>query len=90
MTVCAPKLTITVNEIAHKEGVAQSSLRAGGACQYLLPRFGESAYPDGPKRWDIAEYHRWRKIPAEERKRMWKEHLRNEKNRRKDSHISRA
>ena len=70
------KLTITVKEIATKEGVSVSSLCPSGKCAYLLPRFGESGYPDGPRRWDLFEYWNWRKIPAAERKRMWQEHLR--------------
>ena len=85
-----PKSTITVKEIAQREGCSVAALSPSGKERYLLPRFGESGYPDGPKRWDIMEYYEWQKIPKEERKRMWQEHLRNEKNRRKDSHISRA
>ena len=70
------KRTVTVSDIARMEGIAASQLRKGGKERYLLPRFGEPGYPDGPKRWDLFEYWNWRKIPAEERKRMHKEHLR--------------
>lgn len=76
LTGSSAKLTITVKEIAEKENVSVSSLSPSGKCRYLLPRFGESGYPDGPRRWDLFEYWNWRKIPAEERKRMHKEHLR--------------
>ena len=90
MTMCAPKLTVTVKDIARKEGCSVSALGSGGRERYLLPRFGESGYPDGPRRWDIFEYWKWRQIPQEERKRMWKEYLMHQKERKDDSHIARA
>lgn len=77
LTGSPAKLTITVKEIAEKEGCSVSALSPSGKERYLLPRFGESGYPDGPKRWDLIEYWKWRQIPVEERKAMYKEHLRN-------------
>ncbi len=64
--------TITVKEIAGIEGVSMSLIKTNA--RYLLPRFGESAYPDGLRRWDLDEYFAWRRIPSSERKKMLEEH----------------
>lgn len=65
--------TITIKEICEIEGVGLSLIKT--SARYLLPRFGESAYPDGVKRWDVEEFYKWRRIPVEERKRMFEEKL---------------
>lgn len=70
------KKTVTVDEIAKMEGVSNSQIRQRE--KYLLPRFGESGYPEGPRRWDFEEYLEWRKIPPEERKKAWQQSLREE------------
>lgn len=68
----APKV-VKVEDIAKMEGVSKSQLN--GKEQYLLPRFGVSAYPVGVRRWDLQEYLEWRSINPEIRYQMWKEHL---------------
>lgn len=70
------KLTVTISDIAQMEGISRSSLY--GQERYLLPRFGESAYPDGVARWDMDEYLKWRAIAPKERKLMYLKHINNE------------
>lgn len=77
MKRCIPaKCTVSVSDIAELEGVSKSSLY--GQEKYLLPRFGESAYPDGVTRWDTEEYLEWRRIPPTQRKQMYLKHIREE------------
>ena len=71
------KKIVTIDDIAVWEGVSISQLRKGGKQRYLLPRFGQSAYPDGRTRWPIDEYLAWSARPASERKAEYMEHLRN-------------
>lgn len=73
------KKTISIKEIANIEEVSISQLRPNGAERYLLPRFGQSGYPTGKTRWDIAEYQEWREIDPEERRQAYLEYLRNNK-----------
>lgn len=68
----APK-TVKVEDIAKMEGVSKSQLN--GKEQYLLPRFGVSAYPVGVRRWDLQEYLEWRSVDPRVRYEMWQEHL---------------
>ena len=68
----APKV-VKVEDICRIEGVSKSQIN--GKEQYLLPRFGVSAYPAGVRRWDLEEYLQWRSINPVERYRMWKQHL---------------
>lgn len=75
-------LTVSVLDIARMEGVAPSQLYQGGKERYLLPRFGESAYPTGTTRWPLEEYLEYRKLDPEERKAAWLRHLREQKDRR--------
>lgn len=67
---------VFVSDIAKREGCSESQLRKGGAERYLLPRFGESGYPSGRTRWDVDEYLAWSKMPKEERREAYREHLR--------------
>ena len=68
----APKV-VKVEDICRIEGVSKSQIN--GKEKYLLPRFGESAYPEGVRRWDLEEYLDWRSINPRERYRMWQQHL---------------
>ena len=68
----APKV-VKVEDICRIEGVSKSQIN--GKEQYLLPRFGVSAYPAGVRRWDLQEYLEWRSINPKERYRMWQAHL---------------
>ena len=70
----AGKDVVTVKDIARLEGTSYSSIMHGKD-MYLLPRFGQSAYPTGPKRWPVEEYFRWKKIPPTQRLEMYREHL---------------
>ncbi len=56
---------VTVNDIAKVEGVSFSHINT--KARYLLPRYGESAFPDGHRRWPLEEYLAWRRKPLEER-----------------------
>lgn len=66
---------VTIADIASIEGCSETQLRAGGRSRYLLPRFGESAYPTGYARWPRSEYEEWRKIDPRDRQQMWRKHL---------------
>lgn len=68
------KTTWTVSDVARVEGISAPQIRTTE--KYLLPRFGQSAFPDGTTRWPIEECLAWRKIPPEERKRAYEEHCR--------------
>lgn len=67
--------TVTVEDVCRIEGVSRSQVRLGGAERYLLPRFGESAYPTGKTRWPIEEFMAWRKRPPEERAQEYRRKL---------------
>lgn len=73
------KKTVGIADVARMEGISRTSIC--GKERYLLPRFGESGYPTGSIRWDIDEYLKWRKIPAEERERAWHKQLDEERRR---------
>lgn len=71
------KKTVNLQDIADLEGVSVSQLREGGKERYLVPRFGESAYPTGRSRWSIEEYLEWSKTDPQERLRCYLTHLKN-------------
>ncbi len=72
LLVSKQKAVVTVRDIAASEGVSESFLRSASGC-YLLPRYGESAYPDASSaRWDIDEYLTWRAIDPQIRKQAQK------------------
>lgn len=70
------KTVVDVNDIAKMEGSSYSAIMHGKD-MYLLPRFGQSAYPTGKKRWPVEEYMEWSAIPPQERQDMYREHIRN-------------
>ena len=70
-------LVVKIADIARMEGLSRSQLCGKEA--YLLPNFGRSDYPDGVKRWDMETWLKWRRIPIEERKRMYQTHLESER-----------
>ena len=72
----AGKTVVDINDIARLEGSSYSAI-SHGKDLYLLPRFGQSAYPTGKKRWPIEEYVEWCAIPADQRRDMYREHIRN-------------
>ena len=61
------KSTLDISDIAGIEGVSVSFIKQSEN-RYLLPRFGESAYPTGPVRWPIEEYVVWRRKDPYQRK----------------------
>lgn len=75
---CASKRVVNIQDIARLEGVSISQLRQGGSERYLLPRFGESAFPTGRPRWSIDEYLEWSKKDPKEREAAYRLHLREE------------
>ena len=54
------KTTMNISDVAGVEGVSVSFIKQADN-RYLLPRFGDSAYPTGPVRWPIEEYVAWRR-----------------------------
>lgn len=71
------KNTVCVADIARYEGVSKSFLY-NGAAAYLLPRFGESGFPEGQRRWEVSEYLEWRAIDPFERRKAYEKYLRGE------------
>lgn len=69
------KRVVDIDDIARMEDVCRDHLWKGGKQRYLLPRFGQSAYPDGKTRWPIEEYLEWSARPIEERKAEYREYL---------------
>ena len=67
------KKVVNVADIAHMEGVSKSKLYTDG--RYLLPRFGQSAYPEGFARWPLDEYLAWSSRDSMERQREFQQHL---------------
>lgn len=74
-TVVQGKGVVTIADIARFEDVAISTLRQGGINRYMLPRFGESAYPTGNTRWTLTEYLAWYERDPYEKKQLYLEHL---------------
>ncbi len=72
----APR-TVKVKDIARIEGISESSLNERE--RYLLPRFGESGYPTGVRRWDVDEYLAWRQKPVDERYRAFLQYNENKR-----------
>jgi len=70
---------VTVKDIAEMEGESTTKLYQGA--RYLLPRFGQSAYPEGYARWPLEEYLAWSARDPEERHREWLQHLESERKR---------
>ena len=67
-----PKV-VTIADISRMEGVSKSQLYQTE--QYLLPRFGQSAFPVGSVRWTLDEYLEWSRRDPSERHRAWMAHL---------------
>lgn len=76
MMVTGGKMVVNIKDVARLENVGISTLRAGGDNRYLLPRFGESAYPTGVTRWSIEEYLAWHKKDNFEKQILYQDHLR--------------
>ena len=75
MVRCCDRSVVTVEDVCRIEGVSRSQIRIGGSERYLLPRFGESAYPTGKTRWPMEEFMAWRKRPPEERAQEYRRKL---------------
>ena len=60
------KCTVDIADVAAFEGVSISFIKKSEN-RYLMPRFGESAYPTGPTRWSIEEFLGWRRRDPYER-----------------------
>lgn len=69
------RAVVTVEDVCRIEGVSRSQIRPGGAERYLLPRYGESAYPTGKTRWPIEEFIAWRKRSPQEREQEYRRML---------------
>ena len=69
--------TVTADEIARIERVSKSHIYEAG--RYLLPRFGESAFPGGRKRWTFQEFLSWRDVDPKDREAQFRAYLENER-----------
>ncbi|MFA7087283.1 MAG: hypothetical protein WC145_11510 [Aliarcobacter sp.] len=78
MNTGAPQV-VAIKEICRIEHVSYTQITEKE--RYLLPRFGESAYPEGTKRWPMDEYLRWREVPVAKRGEMFRQHLLAERDR---------
>ncbi len=65
-------LTVTVKDIAKMEGVHISYYNR---CPWMLPDFGEHFDGKRTRRWDMDVYLKWRELPEEDKKAMYKQHL---------------
>ena len=68
------KMIWKISDIAAYYGKQYDTLRTSD--RYLLPRFGESAFPTGPARWPVEECLLWIAKPDEEKRRAYQEHVR--------------
>lgn len=73
------KLTVDIADIAQLEGVSERTLRPSGDNRYLLPRFGESAYPTGITRWTLSEYLAWHQKDNYEKQALYRDYQRQQK-----------
>lgn len=74
MLVSGQKSVWRISDIAKHYDKAYDTLRTTE--RYLLPRFGESAFPTGPARWPIEEVLEWMAKPDEEKRKAYQEHVR--------------
>ena len=74
MLVSGQKSVWKISDIAKRTGFSVESLR--GKDRWMLPRFGESAFPSGPVRWPVDECLEWLKRPVSEKQRAYAEHVR--------------
>ena len=74
MLISGQKSVWRISDIAKHYGKAYDTLRTTE--RYLLPRFGESAFPTGPARWPIEEVLEWMAKPDEEKRKAYQEHVR--------------
>ena len=68
------KMFWEISDIAAYYGKRYDILRTSD--RYLLPRFGESAFPTGPARWPVEECLQWIAKPDDEKRRAYQEHVR--------------
>ncbi len=62
--------TLTIKDIASQCGMSVGTLY-NDKYRHYLPNFGQSDYPDGLKRWNLKTVENWESIPIHERKTMW-------------------
>lgn len=74
MLVSGQRSVWKISDIAKRTGFSVESLR--GKDRWMLPRFGESAFPSGPARWPVDECLEWLKRPVAEKQRAYAEHVR--------------
>ena len=76
MAMNRQKMVWKVSDIAPILGSSREKLRTTE--QWKLPRFGQSAYPTGPKRWPVDEVWEWISKPDDEKRAAYQEHIRSE------------
>ena len=74
MLISGQKSVMKVSDIANLTGKGEDRLR--GKDRWMLPRFGESAFPSGPARWPLEETLEWIAKPDSEKQRAYAEHVR--------------
>lgn len=63
-----------ISDIARMTGESYDTLRT--THRYKLPRYGQSAFPNGPARWPVDEVLEWLAKPESEQRAAYNEHVR--------------
>ena len=74
LAVSGQRMVWKISDIAAFYGKSYDTLRTTD--RYLLPRFGESAFPTGAARWPLSECLEWFAKPDEEKRSAYQEHVR--------------
>ncbi len=73
-TTSSKKVVWKISDIAAAMNLSYEYLRTTG--RYLLPRFGESAFPSGAARWPLEECLAWMAKPDAEKRAAYQEYQR--------------
>ena len=73
-TTSSKKVVWKISDIAAAMNLSYEYLRTTG--RYLLPRFGESAFPSGAARWPLEECLAWMTKPDAEKRAAYQEYQR--------------
>ena len=74
MALSGQRMIWKISDIAAYYGKSYDTLRTTE--RYLLPRFGQSAFPTGPARWPVEECLDWIQKPDEEKRSAYQEYVR--------------
>ena len=74
LAVSGQRMVWKISDIAAAMNLSYEFLRTTG--RYLLPRFGESAFPSGAARWPLEECLAWMAKPDAEKRAAYQEYQR--------------